>query len=212
MASLLNMSSSRVMGGKGLPYDAEIEYLESSGTQWIDTGIIPDSRTSFFLQVMLVNTANTIYFFETRPLSSSLKSSLGVLAFPSDFQYRYDSNLSSDSYLNFFPPTPIKDVLYTIETNRNEIYLNGEKKLTCRVVNFNCNLPLCLFAQRTDNGITAMSKFKLYAFKLFDADNILLIDLIPVRVGNVGYMYDKVSGTLFGNAGTGNFILGADKQ
>ena len=24
--------------GKQLPYDAEVEYLESSGTQWINTG------------------------------------------------------------------------------------------------------------------------------------------------------------------------------
>lgn len=28
----------------------------------------------------------------------------------------------------------------------------------------------------------------------------------------IGYMYDKVSGQLFGNQGTGNFILGADKN
>lgn len=38
----------------------------------------------------------------------------------------------------------------------------------------------------------------------------LLGDFIPVRVGQVGYMYDKVSGQLFGNAGTGEFILGPD--
>ena len=25
--------------GKSLPYDAEVEYLESTGTQWIDTGV-----------------------------------------------------------------------------------------------------------------------------------------------------------------------------
>ena len=38
----------------------------------------------------------------------------------------------------------------------------------------------------------------------------LVRDYIPVRVGQVGYMYDKVSGQLFGNSGTGNFILGND--
>ena len=41
-------------------------------------------------------------------------------------------------------------------------------------------------------------------------NNIVLRDLIPVRVGKVGYMYDKVSGQLFGNSGTGEFILGPD--
>jgi hypothetical protein len=45
---------------------------------------------------------------------------------------------------------------------------------------------------------------------MFDND-ILVRDFIPVRVGTTGYMYDKVSGQLFGNSGTGEFILGADK-
>ena len=27
--------------GKRLPYDAEVEYLESTGTQYIDTGWLP---------------------------------------------------------------------------------------------------------------------------------------------------------------------------
>ena len=34
--------------------------------------------------------------------------------------------------------------------------------------------------------------------------------LIPVRKNGLGYMYDKVSGTMFGNSGTGDFILGND--
>jgi len=29
-----------------VPYDAEVEYIESTGTQWIDTGIVPNERTS----------------------------------------------------------------------------------------------------------------------------------------------------------------------
>ena len=36
------------------------------------------------------------------------------------------------------------------------------------------------------------------------------MDLIPVRVGTTGYMYDKVSGQLFSNNGTGSFTLGQD--
>lgn len=44
---------------------------------------------------------------------------------------------------------------------------------------------------------------------IWDGD-ILVLDLIPVRKGNVGYMYDRVSGQLFGNQGTGEFVLGKD--
>ena len=52
-------------------------------------------------------------------------------------------------------------------------------------------------------------KGRFYMFYMSDGDNVLL-DLIPVRKGTIGYMYDKVSGQLFGNAGTGSFILGND--
>jgi hypothetical protein len=45
---------------------------------------------------------------------------------------------------------------------------------------------------------------------MWDADDNLMADFIPVRVGDVGYMYDRVSGQLFGNAGTGEFVLGTD--
>ena len=37
-----------------------------------------------------------------------------------------------------------------------------------------------------------------------------VLDMIPVRVGQVGYMYDRVSKTLFGNSGTGSFTLRPD--
>ena len=36
--------------------------------------------------------------------------------------------------------------------------------------------------------------------------------MVPVRVGQVGYMYDKVSGEFFENKGSGNFGLGPDVQ
>ena len=39
---------------------------------------------------------------------------------------------------------------------------------------------------------------------------VLVRDFIPVRKGTVGYLYDRVSGKLFGNAGTGAFTYGND--
>lgn len=37
-------------------------------------------------------------------------------------------------------------------------------------------------------------------------------DYIPVRYRGAGYLYDKVSGRLFGNQGTGSFAIGEDKR
>lgn len=41
-------------------------------------------------------------------------------------------------------------------------------------------------------------------------NGIMVLYFIPVRIGEEGYMYDRVSGKLFGNAGNGKFILGPD--
>lgn len=57
--------------------------------------------------------------------------------------------------------------------------------------------------------IFSKSRQRLYNVELL-RNGVKLRDLIPVRVGEVGYMYDQVSGELFGNAGSGSFILGPD--
>lgn len=50
---------------------------------------------------------------------------------------------------------------------------------------------------------------RLYWCKVYE-DGVLTYDFIPVRYRGVGYLYDKVSGRLFGNQGSGEFVIGAD--
>jgi hypothetical protein len=78
------------------------------------------------------------------------------------------------------------NILYTSDSPTYKTY-NSNSNL---IIQFNCGFLVKKVAL-TYNGVC-----------VFDA--------IPVRVGNVGYMYDKISGQLFGNAGTGDFILGND--
>ena len=58
----------------------------------------------------------------------------------------------------------------------------------------------------------SVGKGKISSFSVYDTStNQKLLDLIPVRKNGVGYMYDRVSGQLLGNSGTGDFVLGPDK-
>ena len=60
-------------------------------------------------------------------------------------------------------------------------------------------------------GESGLIPFILYSFQ-WRRNGDLLFDLIPVRKNGVGYLYDKVSGELFGNAaGSGSFSYGDDK-
>ena len=74
---------------------------------------------------------------------------------------------------------------------------------------------LPLFGAKLNNSVSANayspSGTKCY-YAEFISNGIQICNLIPVRKDGVGYMYDRVSGQLFGNSGTGNFILGPDKN
>ena len=59
-------------------------------------------------------------------------------------------------------------------------------------------------------GTHGYAKGRIYSLKFDDENNGIHIDCIPVRVGQVGYLYDKVNGQLFGNAGSGAFTYGND--
>jgi hypothetical protein len=62
----------------------------------------------------------------------------------------------------------------------------------------------------TSNNEYRTQESKIYEYWLTDQFGKRIIDLIPVRKGTTGYMYDKITGKLFGNAGTGTFTLGPD--
>lgn len=73
-----------------------------------------------------------------------------------------------------------------------------------------------MFNAYTDAGLAA----NFMIGKIFGAQiglgGVLVRDFIPVRFTNEngvteGAMYDRVSGHLFGNAGTGAFVIGPDK-
>ena len=51
---------------------------------------------------------------------------------------------------------------------------------------------------------------RFYDCIIIDADGELVRDIVPVRVGDIGCVFDKVTQQLFYNKGSGNFNLGRD--
>ena len=68
-----------------------------------------------------------------------------------------------------------------------------------------------LFAYNRNGTTTGFCKTRVSSF-IVKENGVTVCDLIPVRKNGVGYMYDRVSGTLFGNSGTGAFTIGPDKS
>lgn len=185
-----------------LPYDAEVEYLQTDGNAYINTGYAPSDITPILETRIYLPTTSTNHYVVGSDGSGNTRFSIGRLT-SNRIEFRIGS------YKNVGSKTAN---WYTIKLNgsNGQASLNGTVRWTSSVLTFHSQ-PILLF---TSSGASAprtplLTGVRISSFKLWDGDT-LIIDFLPVRVGQVGYMYDKVSGQLFGNAGTGSFILGND--
>ena len=192
-----------------LPYDAEIEYLQSSGTQYINTGIYLSSNFKSELKGQYLQN-NDNY----RPLLGEVDASVSPTRYGNVFCLQSGSSgklytqLGSSYTLSNATVLGLHTFVTTLANNSLSLSVDG----TSTSVTFSGTLPtfpLVLFGQHRGNEIKDGVNAKIYYCKIWNGGN-LVFDAIPVRVGLVGYMYDKVSGQLFGNSGTGSFTLGND--
>lgn len=189
-------------GGKRKPYDAEIEYLESTGTQYINTGVIPDTQD---VRVEITYADGTGHLFGSRK-SSSFGAANNLWS-----AYAISSSVCRIDWIGVNTSilvTPLaKTIVFSSDATGSSITYNDTTNTGG--IKTPINLSLILFGVNTNGAISVATKMTLYSFKAWK-NSILVLDLIPVRVGDVGYMYDRVSGQLFRNAGTGAFVLGSD--
>lgn len=194
----------RIMG-VSKPYDAEVEWLSSGSTAFINTGIVPKDTPRVVINLMSLNANADVDVFGFS--SNTVPSFIGNFNVYNGKQafafYRYYSAtsigqelLSSISYNDWAE----WDLGYIIKCNNVTL-----KTLTKQSFASNSQI-IYLFKGRN----IAKSNVRVGKVKIYDGDE-LKRDFIPVRVGTTGYMYDKVSKQMFGNAGTGAFILGNDK-
>jgi hypothetical protein len=194
-------------GGASLPYDAEVEYLQSDSNQYIDTTI--PATTTLMVEVEFSVLSNFTFgsgafMFGAFDLDKTSYS----LALNSSTTMRVPNG---NAFANFTVPN-IGTSKHVLEYQFGNIVLDDARKSTLRGI-IGTPVTLRIFSRKNISGTQTggANGLRIYGFKLTD-NNTTLLDLIPVRVGQVGYMYDKVSGTLFGDDGTGSFTLGPDKS
>lgn len=183
----------------GTPYNAEIEYLESTGTQYIKTGFV--SSNDVFVFDFVASSANTassskVIIGADRGFNVSVVSS------------KYRSTGSCVSTISASLNTPVHIILTATPSSNSLLLEIDESTFSGTYSNFLFNSGIGLFA--IGDG-TYKSTSRIYSATIYK-NNVKIADFIPVRIGMIGCMYDKVSNQIFGNYGTGNFVLGADKN
>ena len=184
-------------------YDSEgnkykrVEYLESTGTQYIDTGVIPNGNSRMIIdQVFLSNTFQT-----NGSLNRNGMYDLAIGIYQSKWFFRYGSTGITTNILS-------DNKLHTFEISDTGGYIDNNKVASFVFQNFSTNLNLYIGARNTNTGIEAYCISRIYNSKLYDSEN-LVRDYIPViDSSSRPCLFDKVGKECYYNQGTGEFLYG----
>ena len=181
------------------PYKRELAYLESTGTQWIDTGVKPDFANGDSIEI-------NSYIADFSSPAPCIFGSRSVTVTNGAY-WLADTFVAADT-----------DGYSTIATAlKGKNHILSVNDLTVMVDNISYNMPrhvtsdysIFLFSlNNVGNTLGNYTGLKIYYWKYYH-NGVLAQHLIPVLdYNNVPCMYDKVSNQLFYNQGTGQLLYG----
>lgn len=183
----------------------QLAYIQSSGTQYIDTDFKPNQDTRVVMLVEFAPSTSNNFLF------GALTTNVGRFAFAnySNGSYRvhyysgYTEVTSSTKYTNKFK----------LDMNKNVTTFNdGEYACNATYNSFQCEHSLWLFDFNNVGKSGGASTAKLYSCQIYD-NGTLVRDFVPCNnsSGTIG-LYDLVNSKFYTNAGTGTFVAGSSVQ
>lgn len=176
-----------------------IEYIQSSGTQYIDSNFIPKATTRTIMKAEPMSWSTYNAFFGTRNATSPTASQAYVAAIPAATLYRSDyfgSSLTAE--------TPTVMQITNIDKNKNICSFNNIM-ITNTSSTVNATTNMFLLALNNVGTAKYFLSAKLYSCQIYDG-NTLVRDFIPIKTTtNIYGLWDKVNKVFYKNAGTGTF-------
>lgn len=229
---MINLRNAMMVDGKRLPYDAEVEWIQGDGSSYID---FPDVLGLVGKPIILNNTPPFrlllgIHGFVPPETDFIAKIGVAMASVRPRFLQNMSSTASSYGSLSWGGNTALRKSTYpTVGSVGFSTTVDGSGHAAHNIVNgevvstvLNLNYPTTyyasprLFANGATNAngwssTTNINGFLRVSYLLIESADSVVLDAIPVRKGQVGLMYDRVSGELFGNSsGTGAFVIGPD--
>ena len=183
------------------PYDSKVEYLESTGTQYINTGFVPDDNSGLYVKAYCKTSGGNHVVVGARQSSGDTR---WWINFSNRLEISWNTWIGYNmSYTNVW-----------VEVENNFLNsrlgkIDGVTKRTSYPTLENFTYPAYIFSGNSYGNQSTYYTGRVSSVKM-SRGNKIVMNLIPVRIGTTGYMYDTVSKRLFGNSGTGEFVLGPD--
>lgn len=202
-------------------YDSAVEYLESTGQEWINTGV--RHTTTAVVNCTADILSNPVGDYNVPFGSRKKDNTLGVYFFTRyNKEKRVGYTFGGGEVWGDAIDLPL-DVPTTIRADGlcGSLYTNGVRFGTITAGgdgNWNNGVgPVLVFTMNETSTPDAVepntacnTKMRLRAFTMFnEIGKTVTCDLAPVVKDGTGYLYDRVSGRLLGNGSrTGAFIVG----
>lgn len=175
---------------------SRLAYIQSSGTQYIDTGFKPNNNTRVIADGQLVSTpsGNTALFGARTNANSKNYAMLFIpLNFRSDYNNVYTQTWAVSATIR-----------RVYDKNKETTTIDGAAKSYTNAI-FQADYNMAIFAINAAGTAQWFASMKLYSCQIYD-NGVLIRDFQPCinASGAVG-MYDLVGKQFYGNAGTGVF-------
>lgn len=181
-----------------------LAYIQSSGTQYVDVGFIPDNNTRVVMDADIVGT----------PTSNS--TLFGARTDATIDAYALIWYYTGSYFRSFYNNQYTTSVTWSVPVNGRRIYDKSKETTTIGGTSqsytnaeFQCDYNLLLLALNLAGTAGWFANAKLYSCGVYD-NGVRIRFFIPCMnaEGEVG-LYDLVTEEFYGNAGSGTFIAGA---
>ena len=199
---------------KSLPTGyTQLEYIESTGKQYIDTNIKSSSNLKISVDAFRSSTTTgEHYLFGGRTNASSPNRFTFTTLADGTYGYQF-GNVTSPAIT-----TSIKIInqKYNILLDKTGIYINNIYQQNTYIGTFGANVDgsnIVLFGLLNDKSFDSRSWIgKIYSAKIYD-NNVLVRNFVPAKdSSNVVGMYDLVEDKFYTNKGTDTFVAGAEQK
>ena len=176
-----------------------VNFIQSSGTQYIDTGFKPNNNTRVVMD--LLYTGREDISNEFGAWNSSNNASFICLTTGQNNLYPFYGNASQTVSVD-------RTARHTVDMDKNVVKMNGTTMITFNQMSFQCTYPMFLCCFNNAGATENMTSMRIYSCQIYD-NGTLVRDFWPCYdPDGVAWLYDKGEKKYYYNAGSGEFIAG----
>lgn len=195
----------------------QVEHLTNSGTQRIDTGLIPTNSTSIDITYQSLQPTGTSQYIAGSRLNASTTVEYAINGSSSNAYWDVrlggqtvtitDVNRMTNKYRSYLNITKGTGTWTLTHTTTGTTYTKNTSGMKV-----NATANLFLFAYNNIDANTH-ANLRIYGCKIYEA-GVLVRNYLPCyrKSDNEAGMYDLVENKFYTNTGTGKFAIGSDSE